>query len=704
MVLATQIRDQSREYTVQVLPDARKENTDGVLFDYATRGLLLPRRGTQQREWFLRYNVWPHDYNWMVQGAFAGILKKVASTPWEIKGPENFSDVEDKQWRAWAKAASLTLIGAQQGTQRSDIEYWQQLLRQADFGAGWATFIEKGIDFLRQDRGWVWEVIAPGDPLSPPDGPCMGIAYLDSLKCRPTGDPDYPLLYFDKNGKRHLLHTSRVRRLVDMPDGDERRPGYGLCALSRAVSIANREVLSGRYVEARLDDKPPPGFVRMQGITKQERERALIEFRKEQNVDTQPEWGRILFFHGMDKDTPVEIESIPFSQAPEKFDLKVYTEVDVNSLALAIGVDVQELWQLTGGNIGSQGQSEILHHKSQGKTIGSLMAGIERAINDVLPDEYEFTFKRHDADEDLQNAQIAQTWSGAVSSMGNALQPEEVREVLANTIEAVRDAITDENGNIRRVNDLGVQPQEQLADDTSPLATLGAAPVGMPGDGAQTLLPGIRSVAGGETGLDAGGVVAARGIPDERVARTKDIQDTRLDFEAAFSDAIQAVKYDDVSRRRFGIIARALISKMGRQAYRDGLVDGGIEDDELSEDDLSIVAGLAVEQSVYVTAFADTLFEGSDPDPDAKAEMWFAKSIMPFYQEGLMSADKNGLYEWVYGDTDHCDDCARLNGQSHRLSGWLKSGFMPQGEALACKGFRCACALVKTSGRARGSY
>jgi hypothetical protein len=331
------------------------------------------------------------------------------------------------------------------------------------------------------------------------------------------------------------------------------------------------------------------------------------------------------------------------------------------------------------------------------------MTAIERSINDILPDEYEFTFKRHDADEDLQNAQIAQTWGGAAQSMSD-LSPDERRELLANTVEAVRDAITDENGNVRRVNDLGLQPQEQIADDSSVLSTLGNSPAGMSGDGQQTLLQGLRDYAGGDAGLGSGGAVVSRGrAASDGVDRTKDIGATRVEFEVAFADAVQAAKDDDMSRRRFGIVARALISRLGRQAYKDGLADGGVED-ELGEDDLSAIAALVMEQSSYVTDFADSLYAGSEADPDSKAEVWFNKSVMPFYQEGLASADKNGLYEWVYGDTEHCEDCLRLNGQKHRLKGWLNSGFMPQGSTLACGGFNCKCKFVKTSGRASGSY
>jgi hypothetical protein len=713
MVLAAQIRDQARQNTIQVLPDARKEIGDSLFFDAVARGPLLPGRWSQQRERFLRYNVYYHDYNWMLRGAFAGIVKKISSTQWEIKGPENFSAVEDKEWRAWGKAAGFTMLGAEMGTQRSDIEYWQQVLRLADFGAGWSSFIQQGVDYLRHDRGWMWEVIAPGEPDTTPTGPVMGIAHLDTLNCRPTGDPDYPILYYDKHGKQHLLHNSRVRQLLDMPDGDERKPGYGDCALSRAISIVHREILAGRYIEAHLDDKPAPGFMRMQGITAPERKRAFQEYRAEQGSDERPEWGRVVFFHGMDKDTPVEIESIPFSNAPEKFDFQKYTEIDVHALALAIGVDVQDLWELTTGNLGSEGQSEILHSKAHGKTIGTFYTDIERNINDLLPEEYEFEFKRRDAEQSLQDAQTAEAWVSVTSSAGANMSTEEARELLANTVPQIKDAITDENGQIRRVNDLGVQPNESIVDDLSVqpggLATLGApaddprlasalSTLGAKADGAD-VAPGILPVGTQSTRL--GTDRHRRGTDTD--LRRKDLDDTRAAFESAFTDAVQAAKDDDVSRRRFGIIARALISKHGRQAFRDGLNAGGIDDD-LSDDDLSTIAVLITEQSAYVTDFADNLFSGADVTPDAKATIWFNKSVMPFYQEGLVSADKNGLYEWQYGDAEHCDDCLRLNGQKHRLGGWLKSGYMPQGSGLACGGFNCKCQLVKSTGRAQGGY
>jgi hypothetical protein len=719
MVLAAQIRDQARQNTIQVLPDARKEIGDSLFFDAVARGPLLPGRWSQQRERFLRYNVWYDDYNWMPRGAISGILKTVASTQWEIKGPENFSAVEDKEWRAWGKAAGFSMLGAEMGTQRSDLEYFQQVLRLADFGAGWTSFILQGVDYFRHDRGWIWEVIAPGDPSQPipNDAPIMGIAHLDTLQCRPTGDPDYPILYFDKHGNRHLLQTDHVRQLVDMPDGDERKPGYGDCALSRSISIVQRERLSGRYVEARLDDKPSPGFTVMQGITAQERKRAFGEYRQEQGGDTIPEWGRVVFFHGMDKDTPVEITSVPFSVAPEKFDLKTYTEIDIHAFALAIGVDVQDLWELTTGNLGSEGQSKILHSKSQGKTIGTFFTDIERNVNDLLPEEYEFKFKRRDAEQSLQDAQTAEAWVSVVSTAGANLQTDEARELLANTVEQIKDAITDENGQIRRVNDLGVQPNESIADDLSVqpggLATLGApaddprlasalTTLGAKADGAD-VAPGILSVGTQPTGL--GTDRHRRGTDTD--LRRKDLDDTIAAFEADFSDAMSAMMDGDIERRRFGIVARGQLSKYGRRAMIDGLVDGGVDTDALDEEDDGVFSTWLVEQSAYVTGLGAEIKDGAEFDAAARVKLWVNKSLVVAYELGRMQSDTNPMVVFEGDDGEEsCDTCQRLKGQVHRYKTVNARNLNPQlpGFVGECGAWNCNHRWVRTNERAQGNF
>ncbi len=143
------------------------------------------------------------------------------------------------------------------------------------------------------------------------------------------------------------------------------------------------------------------------------------------------------------------------------------------------------------------------------------------------------------------------------------------------------------------------------------------------------------------------------------------------------ADLIGAGLSEDVTSRRFDTLMRAQLAKGGRQAYKDGLEDGGIEAPELDDDDLTEIAAILADQAQYITDFVTRVFSGdSQMTPEARAIAWANKSLEAFYQAGLLSADRNGLYEWKYGDTEHCDDCRRLNGQRHRLKEWHAKGWL----------------------------
>ena len=191
----------------------------------------------------------------------------------------------------------------------------------------------------------------------------------------------------------------------------------------------------------------------------------------------------------------------------------------------------------------------------------------------------------------------------------------------------------------------------------------------------------------------------------------KAIQATRLDFEMDFEDLLAAARNGDVNRRTWAFRMRTLLRKYGTRAYRDGLADGGVlldDSEPLDDDDTATVNAMLAEQSKYVTELGKVLFkEGGVTDGQAnqKPAMWFNKSIMPFYQRGRGSADRNGLYEWVLGLTEeHCGDCSKLSGQRHRMRHWAKKGLLPQSDRLECGGFNCDCKLVRVQGKARGRF
>lgn len=439
-VNALDLSTRARQQSIQDLPDAKRGETLYTFFAMTQRGFILPPWATREREKKLREHD-RHEYNLLWQGATSGIVKKLSSVDWEIRSTS--AGNEDQA------------------------AYWQDVLRQANFGSGWGDFIKKGArDFLRQDGGWYFEIIAPGVPTAEPTGAIAGIAYLDSLRCFPTGDPDYPVVYFSRLGEYHLLHRSRVVHIVDMPDGEESNPGYGLCALSRAISLTQRQILMGRYVEQNLDDNPPPGIMAT-NIPENEVQKAVKLYKDQQSNDSRPFWGKQLWLHHIDPTIKPELNPISFAQPPEKFSWRDYMEIDVNALALALGIDKQELWELGSGSLGSGAQSQVLAAKARGKTFGDLLTSIERAMNDILPDEFIFEFKFRDPEEDKEKAALAQSYAQTLQTIGGNLTQDEARQLLANQIEAIRDVITTPDGKLKPLNGATPAPQVVAEDNTS---------------------------------------------------------------------------------------------------------------------------------------------------------------------------------------------------------------------------------------------
>lgn len=209
-----------------------------------------------------------------------------------------------------------------------------------------------------------------------------------------------------------------------------------------------------------------------------------------------------------------------------------------------------------------------------------------------------------------------------------------------------------------------------------------------------------------ETGDDKDAIKAAF-VNAETLLSVKAIQATRIDFEDALDDLLKSIIAGQITKSRARVAWMNLIDVHGNKAARDGFADGGV-DAEPDADEQAEIDTMIREQRQYVNALLSTLYSDEDSITPAAAEqkpsMWFNKSIYPIYTLALGLADKNGMYEWVYGPTEHCDDCQRLNGQRHRMKDWTRRRLLPKADTLECKGFNCKCNLVRSSGKAQGRF
>lgn len=615
----------------------------------------LPPWSHPGRQYVLRQSFY-NAQNTLVVGALTNLITRVKQTPWQLVG----------------ESEDLVAAG-------------RDVLQQAQFGRGFDHMMSSALqDYLTLDLGCFIEVIGQGNPSSPLTTGATGLATLDALRCFPTGNPEFPVWYRSHRTNRLVkLHHTRVVHLVANPSPDPQYRGLGLSAMSRAFAVARAQMALIDYQISNLDDVPVSGILTISGVSESGLNRAVDRRQQEGTLDGVAGLRNLIQLTSSSPDAKITTDLLKFSEMPEGFDLTDAMETHVNLLALAINDDPQEIWPLVSRGLGTGAQSKVLHAKGQGKVYGELLEIFSRAFtHHVLPEGVQMVYRAKDTEQGLVAAQTAKAWTEFAESLRalGTLSDESITLILANTVPEVRDAIVDEAGNLRLEED---EPGREVETPT------------VVDDVDEDLEQGERvSCSCNDTDK----------ICDCEVSR-RSINMTRLLFEEDMKDFIRAINANTITRRRAGIVLRALIRRHGATAFRNGLVDGGIAVEDITEDDLRQINAELLSQSVFVTNMLDQAYDGK-AIPEGRAELWRRKSMEPFYQRGLRSADGNGYYSWELGDTEeHCEDCLRFSrGHVHRLRDWAKSSWLPKVTRLECGGFRCDCDLQRATGPARGRF
>ena len=145
------------------------------------------------------------------------------------------------------------------------------------------------------------------------------------------------------------------------------------------------------------------------------------------------------------------------------------------------------------------------------------------------------------------------------------------------------------------------------------------------------------------------------------------------------------------------------------RAWNEGAREMGVEPGDMSEDDLLILEDLIVTEQNFLDGIAgdieEYIAEGGHTDAEfngrfrARAGLWANGYNSMVTQAKLHFGDRDKL-EWQLGATEeHCATCSQLNGIVAWAREWSEAGVKPQGNMLACGGWRCDCALVPTTKR-----
>lgn len=179
-------------------------------------------------------------------------------------------------------------------------------------------------------------------------------------------------------------------------------------------------------------------------------------------------------------------------------------------------------------------------------------------------------------------------------------------------------------------------------------------------------------------------------------------------FQTNINHLVKSV-YDGYLGGDFVDILGSLITGQMTDAYRRAWVENDGQGDlpdylQASLDDF-ITTNINFDWIYqYYKDIVDARIDGTPIDPLLlRAEMWANR-----YREAtaeavrLITAENGGKLMWVYGEAEHCETCAALNGIVAFATEWQTSGFKPQAAPnplLECGGWQCKCKLESTDRR-----
>ena len=374
--------DQSISQTIQSRAEGGNFSGLPLLWSLATGNNLLPPWWSPGRDTALR-SFWKKSDH--LAGAMYNMIAKMTAIPFSAV-PRDYTDVKLAE--------------------EAEIET-QRLMDGAEFGEGWNTLYSKTLeDMLGQDNGWFIEVIGEGDPAGPIIGQPITTAHLDASRCQRTGDPTFPVLYYDFKGKLYKLHYTRVMYNAQMSSPNEEMNGVGFCAVSRCTMTAQNLIDIAVYKMEKLGSRPHRELLITQGGLDPEDMRSAFSMANEMNDNQGFSRYSKIVVAGNASMPDADVKQVTFTTLPDGFDERTAVTLGMAVLAMGFGVDARDLFP--GLEAGATRADALLAHlKQRGKGPGQIISDIEAQHNrKFLPRTMKMVFDFQDDAEDQQVAEI----------------------------------------------------------------------------------------------------------------------------------------------------------------------------------------------------------------------------------------------------------------------------------------------------------
>lgn len=328
---------------------------------------------------------WPTESN--LAGALVNVCFRNAVFDWDIKGESEKVN----------QAVTDMMIGAIAGDM-----------------IGWVPFVQKlSQDLYSQDNGAFVEVIRdPGvdanSKFKGPMAPVIGIAHIDAGACVRTGNVETPVIYTDLNGKQHKLQWFEVIPFSDFPSPIQKMNGVGVCAVSRALRIAQIMRSIAIFKDENVSGRNVKNIEIIGGVSTSQLDDAVKRTMERADNANQLRYIDHAILASLDPEKPVSHVQVALASLPEGFDFDTEMQWFIATLALDFGTDYQEFAPLPGGGLGGGAQSNMLNRKTSGKGPRNWMDSISLAFKNygVLPRGTTMVFNDKNQEEETEKQAI----------------------------------------------------------------------------------------------------------------------------------------------------------------------------------------------------------------------------------------------------------------------------------------------------------
>lgn len=309
-------------------------------------------------------------------------------------------------------------------------------------------------DFLLTRNGCFLEVERESkNPKSRP----RALWHLDSLRCRRTGNLEYPVVYWDLQGHWHALRADQVIYFADMPSPRANLYGIGRPAAERAFKTIVKLAAVETYFREKITGARALKLVFISGVTKKK-----LQDVKE-TADAEQERRGWTVYKGAvmvptETDAAVNIAEVDLAGVADGFSVEDERRDAYLRYANDIGIPVQDVQPLSGQGLGTGTQTVILDENAEGRGIAYFPRVFEDKLNWLLmPKSTTFDMKTNDIRDRQAEAQLKQTQTQTlITAMGTAQAPGFVNQQQALNIAV----------------DEGLVPKEFLPKDITPEGTV----------------------------------------------------------------------------------------------------------------------------------------------------------------------------------------------------------------------------------------